>query len=325
VIGLGLRQLQDAMNRKADDVQREFIALSERIDEVGKEILESRDEERKRLREKQATLRSEHQGLAEETNLWRERARAVMQKSGREGLRDYLNELLELGEEMLKPAIEHVFYILDAPEEELARLQESFEPQKLTPAGRLIERSRTEYDLRGSDPIVRHREAVSFANRPGIAQDDEALAEIEAAMDDPDPLVRELAILTTIQLHRFRALRVADLDLVHESVQYLARSDHLAVIPVLIEVLETPRTGFTSGEEGAVESDNGRSRMVALLRLVEWHTAEAKSAVHMRKFDRDSHIVKAAERALGLFPGSWSGPLKGTGSLEQASLNGLGR
>ena len=319
MIGLGLRQLQDAMNRKADDVQREFIALSERIDEVGKEILESRDEERKRLREKQATLRSEHQGLAEETNLWRERARAVMQKSGREGLRDYLNELLELGEEMLKPAIEHVFYILDAPEEELARLQESFEPQKLTPAGRLIERSRTEYDLRGSDPIVRHREAVSFANRPGIAQDDEALAEIEAAMDDPDPLVRELAILTTIQLHRFRALRVADLDLVHESVQYLARINHLAVIPVLVEILETPRTGFTSGEEGAVESDNGRSRMVALLRLVEWHTAKAKSAVHGRKFDRDSHIVKAAERALELFPGSWSGPLKGTGPLERAS------
>jgi len=319
VIGLGLRQLQDALNRKADDVQREFIALSERIDEVGKEILESRDEERKRLREKQAALRSEHQGLAEETNLWRERARAVMQKSGREGLRDYLNELLELGEEMVKPAIEHMFYILDASEEEIARLQESFEPQKLTPAGRLIERSRTEYDLRGSDPIVRHREAVRFANRPGIAQDDEALAEIEAAMDDPDPLVRELAILTTIQLHRFRALRVADLDLVHESVQYLARINHLAVIPVLVEILETPRTGFTSGEEGAVESDNGRSRMVALLRLVEWHTAEAESAVHGRKFDRDSHIVKAAERALELFPGSWSGPLKGTGSLERAS------
>jgi len=319
VIGLGLRQLQDALNRKADDVQREFIALSERIDEVGKEILESRDEERKRLREKQAALRSEHQGLAEETNLWRERARAVMQKSGREGLRDYLNELLELGEEMVKPAIEHMFYILDASEEEIARLQESFEPQKLTPAGRLIERSRTEYDLRGSDPIVRHREAVRFANRPGIAQDDEALAEIEAAMDDPDPLVRELAILTTIQLHRFRALRVADLDLVHKSVQYLARINHLAVIPVLVEILETPRTGFTSGEEGAVESDNGRSRMVALLRLVEWHTAEAESAVHGRKFDRDSHIVKAAERALELFPGSWSGPLKGTGSLERAS------
>jgi len=324
VIGLGLRQLQDALNRKADDVQREFIALSERIDEVGKEILESRDEERKRLREKQATLRSEHQGLAEETNLWRERARAVMQKSGREGLRDYLNELLELGEEMVKPAIEHMVYILDAPEEEIARLQESFEPQKLTPAGRLIERSRTEYDLRGSDPIVRHREAVSFANRPGIAQDDEALAEIEAAMVDPDPLVRELAILTTIQLHRFRVLRIADLDLVHESVQYLARINHLAVIHVLVEILGTPRTGFTSGEEGAVEGDNGRSRMVALLRLVEWHTAEAKSAVHGRKFDRDSHIVKAAERALELFPGPWSGPLKGTGPLERAS-RGLGR
>jgi hypothetical protein len=319
VIGLGLRQVQDALNRKGNAVQQEFIALSERIDQAGKDLLESRDEERKRLREEQASLRSAQQELADEINLWRERARAVLRQSGREGIRAYLNELLELGEDIVKPAIEHALYLLDVPEEELARLQGSLEPQQLTPAGRLIERARTDYDLRGSDQTVRQREAVNFANRAGIAQDDEALGEIEAAMNDPDPLVRELAVLTNIQIHRFRALRVADLDIAHEAVQYLSRLSYPPVIPVLVEILENPRTGFTAGEEGVVDSDNNRSRMVALLRLVEWHTAEAKSAVYGRKFDLDSHIAKAAERSLELFPGPWSGPLKGTGSLAERS------
>jgi len=319
VIGLGLRQVQDALNRKANAVQQEFIALSERIDQVVKELLESRDEERTRLREEQTSLRSAQQGLADEINLWRERARGVLRQSGREGIRAYLNELLELGEDMVKPAIEQALYLLDAPEEELARLQGPLEIQQLTPAGRLIERARTDYDLRGSDQTVRQREAVNFANRAGIAQDDEALGEIEAAMNDPDPLVRELAVLTNIQIQRFRALRVADLDMAHEAVQHLSRLSHPSVIPVLVEILENPRTGFSAGEEGAVDSDNNRSRMVALLRLVEWHTAEAKSAVYGRKFDLDSHIAKAAERSLELFPGPWSGPLKGTGSLAERS------
>jgi len=32
--------------------------------------------------------------------------------------------------------------------------------------------------------------------------------------------------------------------------------------------------------------------------------------VHARLFDREDQIVRAAERALELFPGEWSGPLK---------------
>ena len=189
----------------------------------------------------------------------------------------------------------------------------------MTSVQRLLERARIEYDLRGSDTSVRMREAIAFANRPGMGQDEEALTEIEAAMQDSDPLVRELAILTTVQLHRFRAIRVADLDIVHESVQYLSRMTHPSVIPILIEILDNPRTGFVIEEGETIESNNDRSRMVALLRLVEWHTADAKAAIQARQFDRDEHIVKASDRALELFPGSWSGPLKGTGSLEQGS------
>jgi hypothetical protein len=65
-----------------------------------------------------------------------------------------------------------------------------------------------------------------------------------------------------------------------------------------------------------VDADNGRSRLVALLRLVEWHTADAQAALRGRKFDRDPAIVRAAAKALELFPGDWSGPLKTTGPLK---------
>ncbi|HEY46190.1 MAG: hypothetical protein AMJ88_14415 [Anaerolineae bacterium SM23_ 63] len=319
MIGLGLRQLQDALNRKADSIQKEFISLSERIDELGRLMLEAEDEDRQRLRDDQKALREEQQGLAEEINIWRDRARSVTQQPGTASLRRVLDELLELEEEMIKSAIEHAIYLLDAPEDELAALDIQPQRVQMTSVQRLLERARTEYDFRGSDTSVRLREAITFANRPGMAQDEETLAEIEAAMQDSDPLVREVAILTTAQLHRFRAIRVADLDVVHESVLYLSRMTHPSVIPILIEILENPRTGFIIEEGETIESNNDRSRMVALLRLVEWHTADAKAAIQARQFDRDGHIVKASDRALELFPGPWSGPLKGTGSLEKNS------
>jgi hypothetical protein len=111
-------------------------------------------------------------------------------------------------------------------------------------------------------------------------------------------------------------MQLADLNAAHRSIQYLSRLNHTAVIPVLIEVLENRRSGFIKEEGEPVESDNDRSRMVALLRLVEWHTAEAKIAVQGRKFDKDPQIVRAAERALELFPESWTGSLKGSQSED---------
>jgi hypothetical protein len=316
VFGLGLRPLQEALNQKADEVQREFIALGERIDEIGKLLLELRGEERTQQRSKQQELRTQQQEIADEVNLWRERARAVMHQGGREGLRAFLNELLEVSDESLQEAITRTLEIIDLPEEELSKFQTEPELKQLTAVGRLIERARLEYDMRRGDVAIRQREAVEFANRPGMAQDDDVLRELEPLMDDNDPIVHELAILTMIQLQRFRAMRVANLDIAHDSVQYLTRIDHAAVIPVLIEVLENPRSGYMEEEGETVERDNSRSRMVALLRLVEWHTAEAQLAIQGRKFDKDPHIIRAAERALDLFPGAWAGPLKGTGSLK---------
>ena len=311
MIALGLRQVQEALNRKADQIQRDFVDLSDRMDEIGRKLLEVRGEERDKLRTEQLEMREQQKVLAEEVNQWRQRARDVSQQTGTDALRNFLEDLLELNEDFITAAAQHALYLIDAPEEELLKLSEEGGPKIAvqSAAGRLIERARIEYDLRGTDVAARQRAAVEFANRPGIAQDDSLVQEIEAAMEDEDPIVRETMVLTFIQLHRFRSMRVADLDIAHKSVQQLANLNHSAVIPILVEILSNPRTGFQYSESGAEEIDNNRSRMVALLRLVEWHTAEAQSAVKACVFDRDPHIVKAANRALELFPEIWNGKI----------------
>ncbi|MGH2619736.1 MAG: hypothetical protein ACRDHG_04090 [Anaerolineales bacterium] len=316
MFALGLRQLQQALDQKANQIQHEFIVASEQLEEVGRKLLEAVPEDRERLQQQQRTIRASQQTLADDVNTWRDRARGVRSQPGADSLRTYLNELRTLDDPLLNPAIQHALYLLDAPEEELAKLAEQQAPTAInTPAGRLIQRSRTEYDLRGADAVARQRAAVEFANRPGLAQQDDVIAEIEAAIEDPDPLVRETALLTMIQLHRFRCMRSADLDQAHASVQKLASLNHLTAIPSLIEILEKPRTGFVQTDDGTEEADNNRSRMVALLRLIEWHTPEAKMAVHKLQFDRDPNLVKTSRRALELFPDEWNGPLKVTGPL----------
>ncbi len=316
MFALGLRQLQQALDQKANQIQQEFILASEQLEEIGRKLLEAVPEDTERLREQQRAVRARQQTLADDVNTWRDRARGVRSQPGAQSLRIFLNELLSLDDPLLNPAIHRALYLLDAPEEELAKLAEREGPIAITtPAGRLLQRSRTEFDLRGADAGARQRAAVEFANRPGLAQQDAAIAEIEAAIEDPDPLVREIALLTMIQLHRFRSMRSADLDQAHASVQKLASLNHVTAIPTLIEILERPRTGFVQSEAGPEEADNNRSRMVALLRLIEWHTPEAKMAVHKLQFDRDPNLVKTSRRALELFPDEWSGPLKTTGAL----------
>ncbi|MDF1499140.1 MAG: hypothetical protein P1P76_01540 [Anaerolineales bacterium] len=310
-IGIGLRQVQEALDRKGNLVQQEFIRMSDELDELGHKIIEAEGEEKKALKEEQRLLRERQRDVAEEVNLWRRRARDVLAQPGEGMLRTYLNKLLELDEPTIVPSIDQALKLLDTPPEERGPIDATPDYSEQTPVERLIERARTEYDLRASDPGVRQREAVAFANRLGLAQDEQVLVDIAAAMRDPDPLVAELATLTTIQLYRFRAIRFADLDEAHEAVQFLARLNHPSVIPVLVEVATQRRVGYVQqgGEGEHVERHNNRSRMVALLRLVKWHTAEAKLAIQKLCYDQDAHIAKAAERALELFPGPWTGKI----------------
>lgn len=317
-IGIGLRQVKEALERKASAVQHEFIQLSEQLEVLGRAIVDAEEEERKTIREEQQVLRVEQQQIAEDVNRWRTRAREVTQQPGTTSLRAYLNDLLELNEELVTPALQNALVLLDTPPDERGFSEEQPILRQQTPVGRLLERARSEYDLRVSDSAVRMREAIAFANRAGVAQDEDIIAEVAAAMDDPDPIARELAILTTIQLYRFRALRLADLEQAHTAVQHLTQIKHLAIVPVLIEIVEQPRVGYIQDDGESTQTDNGRSRMVALLKLVEWHTADGQLALRKLKYDRDPHIVKAAQRALELFPEQWNGVFPGQKNTPDA-------
>lgn len=303
--------MKAALERKASAVQHEFIQLSDQLDDLGREIADADEEEKKKIREQQQALRVEQQQIAEEVNLWRRRAREVTQQAGTSSLRSYLNDLLEFDEDLVTPATQNTLTLMETPPDERGFTDEQPILTQQTPVGRLLERARTEYDLRVSDPAIRMKEAIAFANRAGMAQDEDSMAEIVAAMDDPDPLVRELAIFTSIQLLRFRALRLADLGEAHAAVQQLTQIPHPAIVSVLIEIVEQPRVGYIQEGDESTQADNSRSRMVALLKLVEWHTAEAQLALQKLKFDRDPHIVKAAQRALELFPERWNGEFPG--------------
>jgi hypothetical protein len=311
VYAIGLREVQQMFSGRADEFQHEFMAVSEELREVGIKLLEERGEKADALRRKQNALRQRQEELAQTVNQWRDRARAVIQQRSVEGLRDFLTKMLPEVDPSMRAKLKKVIELIDTPQEELEKLDRmQMQPLAQTAAGRLIERARTSYDLRSSDAAERRRAAVEFANRPGMALNDEIVNEIEGALSDPDPLVREVALMTTIQLHRFRALRVADLSIAHESVKRLANIQDSMAIPALIEIAQKLRTGFIPGEGGMIEAINTRSRMVALLRLVEWHTREAHDVIGKLRFDQDKQISDAAKRALELFPDEWSGPLK---------------
>jgi hypothetical protein len=302
-----LRQLQQALNQRAETIQRDFVLASERLHELGRRLIEARGVDEDPILAEQEALRAAQQTLAAEVNRWRDDARAVLRQPDEAALERLLADLHERGDDAVRAAVEAVQLALADPQAAQAARERSRATGSLTPVSRLLERARTSYDLRGVDAAERQRAAVEFANRPGLAQDDQVLAEIEQALaQGGDPFVAEVAILTAIQLHRFRAMRLSDLDAAHLSVRRLARLKHPAVIPVLIEILSTPRTGFTSGPDGAVETNNLQSRLVALGSLVEWRTAQAQNAIRARQHDRDSRMMAAATRALDLFPGEWS-------------------
>lgn len=321
MLGHGLSQLQKALNRKADSVQKEFIGISDRLNAIAREIVEAEPEAKQALVEEQGGLHERRIAVAEAVNVWRDRAREVMNRTGDEALQAYLVELGEAAkdDEAIQEAIKLVHFILNATEEELAALsQPKAEDNPVTPAGRLIQRARKEWDLRQNDPAPRQRAALEFANRQGMVQDEQAIVEMEQAIYDPDQFVREVALLTFVQLHRYRALRLADLDAAHQSVEQLTRLNHPAAVQALISVLESPRSGYThtEGASEPAEGNNSRSRLTALKRLIEWHTAEARHAVQAHQLDRDEEVSYLARRALETFPGDWKGPIRGTGILQ---------
>jgi hypothetical protein len=310
MFSMAIRRLQDTLNQKADQIQREFVEVSEELKAVPRRLREVEPAAREAVLAEQASLHERQQALAEQINAWRERARAAQRQPSEAALRAYLAELQAVDDETVQAAAGQALFILDAPEAELAKVaaQASQARATATPATRLLQRARTEFDLRGTDPRPRKAAAVEFANRPAVLRDDEVLAELNAARADADPLVREVATQTVIQIHRLRALRLAELESGYASVQQLRQIDDPAVVAVFIEILSHPRMGFLTDENGSHEVDNHRMRRAALGGLVEWHTPAAQQAVRACHYDRNPDIVRLAALALELYPGEWAGP-----------------
>jgi len=303
-----LAGLYAALTHKADLLQHDFSALGDALQALGRQIVNTPSGDTGPLRAEQTSLHNRRSVLAAEINIWRDRARTLERPLDEAALQAFMDELAAAGDEAVAAAVAATraadAYAAAHPDEAPALAQ----PQSVAnPAERLLARARTENDLRADNPAARQREAVEFANRPGLAQNDAALASLEAALADPDPFVSDMAALALIQAHRFRALRLGDLEVAHQSVRWLARSKHRAAIPVLIEILESSRSGYVPGDGGGlVEGNNRRSRLVALASLVEWRTPAAQAAIRARMRDRDPQMVAAAERALALFPGDWA-------------------
>jgi hypothetical protein len=246
--------------------------------------------------------------LAEQVNVWRDRLRAIENPTGEEALNIFLNELMGCGDAEVIAAVEKSkrFMAMD-PEEKAALFSKTVAAAANTPVGRLVERARSSYDLRNGGPVVRQEAAVEFANRSGMSQDDSVVTDLEEASQNPDVIIADVAMRTLVQILRFRAIRAAELDTVHQAVQKLVKIKNALVIPVLVEILRTPRQGYVYVNGNLQEGSNGPSRMLALIGLVEWRTKEAQDAIHMRMYDKESDIANAAERALQAFPGEWTG------------------
>jgi hypothetical protein len=296
--------------------------VSERLNVLPGKIAEAEDEaDKQALLTEQDELRERRADIAETVNVWRDRAKDLLNKPDDDSLRAYLQDISDQtkDDEQVQAAVKYAVFILNATEEELAALAQPKEDDRpQTAAGRLIERARKEYDLRGDDPAPRHKAAVEFANRPNMLQDLEAIAELEESIYDPDKFVREVLMLTLVQIHRFRALRLGDLDEAYHSVERLTHINHPQAVSALVSILEHPRTGFVqkSDSDEPVEENNSRLRVAALKRLIEWHTPEARRATEAHQLDRDEQVSYLARRALETFPGEWKGPIRGTGIVR---------
>jgi hypothetical protein len=305
---LELRELAQLLDRKVISIQREFTAIADQLSGLRRKWSEVEEPERPAIIKEQELLKEKQLLLAEQVNVWRDRLRAIETPAGEKALQTSLDELLGCGDAEVVDAVQNAKRLMAMdPEEKAAFFTKNMIVSANTPVGRLLERARTSYDLRSGGPSFRQEAAVEFANRSGIAQDNSVIADLEAASQNSDVIIADLAVRTLIQVLRFRAVRAAELDTVFQAVQKLVKIKNPLVIPVLVEILRTPRQGYIYMDDTLQEGSNGLSRMLALIALVDWRTREAQDAIRTRFFDKEPDIANAAERALEAFPGEWTG------------------
>jgi hypothetical protein len=305
---LELRELAIVLDRKAAAIQREFTSIADNLAILRRKWVEEEETERPSIVKEQEALKDKQMLLADQVNVWRDRIRAIENPSGEKAMLTALEELLGCGDVEVVEAVKRAKQIMAMdPEEKAALFNKAAAATANTPVGRLVQRAQTSYDLRSGGARVRQETAVEFSNRSGMSQDESIIADLEAALEDPDPVVSDVAIRTLVQILRFRAVRAAELDTGQAAVQKLVKIQNPVVIPVLIEILKNPRQGYLLVDGNLQEGSNGPARLLALIALVEFRTKEAQDVIRMRRFDKDPNIANAAERALEAFPGEWSG------------------
>ena len=307
---LELRELDQVLELKVNSIQKDFTAIADRLAALRRKWVEVEEPERERplIIKEQEELKQKQLVLAEQVNVWRDRLRSVETPQGEQALKKSLEELLGCGDAQIVAAVERAQKLMAMdPDEKAALFSRTVSAAANTPVGRLVERARSSYDLRNGGPVVRQEAAVEFANRSGMSQEESVIPDLEQAEKDPDSIISDVAARTLIQILRFRAVRAAELDIAFQAVQKLAKIKNPLVVPVLIEILRTPRQGYIYVNGTLQEGANGTSRMLALITLVEWRTHEAQDAIRARMNDRDADISNASEKALQAFPGEWTG------------------
>ncbi len=305
---LELKDLSMVLERKVTAIQREFTSLADQLGVLRRKWSEEEETERPRIIKEQEALKEKQQVMAELVNVWRDRLRAIENPAGEKAMLAAMDELLGSGDPEVVEAVHRAKKIMAmSPEEKAALFNKAASATANTPVGRLVQRAQSSYDLRSGGPKVRQEAAVEFSNRTGIAQDDAVLTELEAAIQDTDPVVSDVALRAIVQILRFRAVRAAELDTGMAAVQKLVKIKDPVVIPVLIEILKNPRQGYILVDGNLQEGSNDAARLLALIALVDFRTKDAQDVMRMRRYDKDPNIAKAAERALEAFPGEWSG------------------
>jgi hypothetical protein len=309
VVILELRDVHEALTRQVQNVQREFTTVQDKLAVLRREWTEADPADRPAIMLEQDKYKEQQHALADGVNLWRDRLRAIEIPKGEEGLKQTLAELEQCGIPDIAEAVgqARALMVMDPDERAALFQQQQMAVAANTPAGRLLERARTSYDLRHDGAAAMQKAAVEFANRTGIAQDDGALAELEAAFKHKDAFVAEVAVRAALQMLRFRIMRSAEASVIHQAAQKLTAINHPLVVPTLIELVTTPRIAYRETPTGSEEESNSNDRLLALIALVErWRTRDVQNIVRTRAHDMDPQLANAAQRALDAFPGEWA-------------------
>ena len=125
---LGLGRRQRGPQQKADEIQHEFVAISDELEVVGRKLLEVPNEEIDHRSRRAGVPAPSRRSSPTRSTSGASGPRRHLQR-GEAGLRKYMAELKELGDQVVNFAADQAIESLDAPEE-AARMQADQDPRR---------------------------------------------------------------------------------------------------------------------------------------------------------------------------------------------------